>query len=92
MDNFLVWVNRDVSKLEAFASICPVPADQCMVSAFIMNFPGDTPLDCKELDPLPRPPFWHGPGCVAPNGPFATCPAQSNYPESPGTCCHASAP
>ena len=55
VDNHTVWVRGDVSKLEAFASICPVPADQFMVSAFVMNFPGATPLDCKELDKLPRP-------------------------------------
>ena len=36
--------------------MCPVPANQFMVSAFILNFPGATPLDCKELDNLPRPP------------------------------------
>ena len=56
VDNFTVWENEDIFKLEAFASICPVLADQLMVSAFIMNFPGATPLDCKELDKLPRPP------------------------------------
>ena len=54
--NFPVWVNGDMSKLEAFASMCPVPANEFMVSAFILNFPGATPLDCKELDNLPRPP------------------------------------
>ena len=57
VDNYTVWVRGDVSKLEAFASICPVPADQFMVLAFVMNFPGATPLDCKELDKLPPPPF-----------------------------------
>ena len=57
MDNFAIWVNGDVSKLEAFASICPVPANQFMVSAFILNFPWATPLGCKELDNLPRTPL-----------------------------------
>ena len=56
MDNFTVWVNGDVSKVEAFASICPVPANQFMAWACILNFPGATPLDCRELDTLPRPP------------------------------------
>ena len=56
VDNFTPWVNGDVSKLEAFASICHVPANQFMVSAFILNFPVASPLDCKELDNLPRPP------------------------------------
>ena len=54
--NFTVWGNGDVSKLESFASICPVPANQFMVLAFILNFPGATPLDCKELHNLPWPP------------------------------------
>ena len=57
VDNFTVWVNGDVSKLEAFASICRVPANEFMVSGFILNFPRATPLDCKELDNLPRPPL-----------------------------------
>ena len=48
VDNFTVWVNGDESKLEAFASICPIPANEFMVSACILNFPGATPLDCKE--------------------------------------------
>ena len=56
VDNFTVWVNVGESKLEAFASICPVSANQFMVSAFILNFPRPPPLDCKELDNLPRPP------------------------------------
>ena len=42
--------------LQAFASICPVCANHFMVSAFILNFRGATPLDCKELNNLPRPP------------------------------------
>ena len=65
VDNYTVWVRGDVSKLEAFASICPVPADQFMVSAFVMNLPGATPLDCKELDKLPRPPLAQSRLCVA---------------------------
>ena len=56
VDNFTVWVNGDVSKLEVLASISPVPANQVMVSAFILIFFGATPLDCKELDNLSRPP------------------------------------
>ena len=55
-NNFTTWVNGDVSKLEAFASICPVRANQFMVSTFILNFPRATPLDCKGLDNVPRPP------------------------------------
>ena len=38
----------EISKLEAFASICPNPADQFMVSAFAMNFPIATPLQAKD--------------------------------------------
>ena len=49
VDNYTIWVGGDVSKLEAFASICPVPANQCLLGA--------TPLDRKELDKLPRPTF-----------------------------------
>ena len=56
VDNFTVWVNGDVSKLEAFASIHPVLANEFMVSAFILKFPGASALDYKELDNLPRPP------------------------------------
>ena len=56
VDDFAAWVNGDVSTLEAFANLCPVHANQFMVSAFILNFPGATPLDSKELDNLPRPP------------------------------------
>ena len=56
MDNFTVWVNGVMSKLEAFASIYGVPANQFMVSAFILNFLGATSLDYKELGSLPRPP------------------------------------
>ena len=37
VNNYTVWVRRDVSKLEAFASICPVFADQFMMSAFVME-------------------------------------------------------
>ena len=40
----------------SMGSICPVPANHFMVSAFILNFPGATPLDWKELDNQPRPP------------------------------------
>ena len=53
VNNYNVWVRRNVSKLEAFASICPVLAYQFLVSAYR----GATPLECKELDKLPRPPF-----------------------------------
>ena len=56
VDNFAVGVTGDVSKLKAIASICPVPANQFMLSAFILNFPRATPVDCKELNNLPRPP------------------------------------
>ena len=52
VDNFTIWVNWDVSKLEAFASICPVPTNEFMVLAFILNFHAATPLDCKALDNL----------------------------------------
>ena len=56
VDNFTLRVNGDVSKLEVFANIYRVPANQFMVSIFILNFRGATSLDCKELDNLPRPP------------------------------------
>ena len=56
VDNFTARVNGDISKLQAFVSIRTVSADQFMVSAFIMNFPGATPLDCRDLDKQPRPP------------------------------------
>ena len=46
----------EISNLEAFASICPIPADQFVVSAFAMNFPTATPLEAKDLDQLPRHP------------------------------------
>ena len=55
VDNYTPWVRGDVSKLEAFASICPVRADHFTLSAFVMNFPGATRLDSKELDKLPLP-------------------------------------
>ena len=55
VDHYTLWVTGDVSKLEAFASICIVFVDQFMVSAFVMNFSGATPLECKELDKLPQP-------------------------------------
>ena len=55
VENYTVWVKSAVSKLEAFASICRVPTDQSMGSAFVMNFLRATPLDCKGLDKLPRP-------------------------------------
>ena len=73
VDNFTVWVKGDVSKLEVFGSICPVPTNEFMVSAFILNFPRATPLDCKELDNLPRPPtgtvrvVWRPMGPLPPN-------------------------
>ena len=51
--NFTVWVNGDVSKLPVFASMCPVLANQFMVSAFILTFPRATPSDCKEVDNRP---------------------------------------
>ena len=42
VDISTVWVNGGVSKLEAFAIIFPVPANQFMVSAFILISPGAT--------------------------------------------------
>ena len=54
MNHSFVWVRGNVSKLGAFASICPFPTDQFMVLAYVMNFPGATPFECKELDKLPR--------------------------------------
>ena len=57
LDNFIVWFNGDVSELEAFATMCRVPANQFMMLAFILNLFGATPLDCKELDNLPRLPI-----------------------------------
>ena len=56
VNNHAIWVKGEISKLEAFASICPIPADQFMVSAFAMNFPTATPLQAKDLDQLQRPP------------------------------------
>ena len=56
VNNHAVLVKGEISKLEAFAIICPIPADQFMVSAFAMNFPTATPLEAKDLDQLPRPP------------------------------------
>ena len=56
MNNHAIWVKGEISKLEAFASICPLPDDQFMVSAFAMNFPTATPLQAKDLDQLQRPP------------------------------------
>ena len=54
--NHAIWVKGEISKLEAFASICPIPADQFMVSAFAINFPTATPLQAKDLDQLQHPP------------------------------------
>ena len=56
MDNYAFCVRSHVFKSGAFASICPVPAEQILVPAFIMNFPGATPLDYKVLHKLPPPP------------------------------------
>ena len=56
VNNHAIWVKGEISKLEAFASICPIPGDQFMVSAFAMNFPTATPLQAKDLDQLQRPP------------------------------------
>ena len=82
LHNYTVWVRGDVSKLEAFASICPVRADQLMVLAFVMNFPGATPLDYKELDKLPHPPSGTVKVVCRPMGPFQapqSCHAQALY-------------
>ena len=56
VNNHAVSVKGESSQLEAFDSICPIPADQFMVSAFAMNFPTATPLQAKDLDQLQRPP------------------------------------
>ena len=55
-NNNALWLKGEISKLEAFASICPIPADQSMVSAFATNFLTATPLQAKDLDQLQRPP------------------------------------
>ena len=55
VNNHVVWAKGEITKLEAFASICPIPADHFMVSAFAMNFPTATPLQAKDLDQLQRP-------------------------------------
>ena len=90
VDNFTVRVNGDVSKLEAFASICPVPANQFMVSAFILNFPRATPLDRKELDNVPRPPPLAQSGLCGAQLALTTQPRHPSTPASQGTSCHAS--
>ena len=76
---------------EAFASICTVPTNQFMVSAFILNFPGATPLDCKELDNLPRPPTGTVRVVRRPLGPLPPNSASPVPQSSQGTSCHASA-
>ena len=80
--NFTVRVNGNVPKLEAFASISSVGANQSLVSAFILNFPGTTPLDCKELDNLPRPPTGTVRVARRPVGPLPRKPA-SPVPRCP---------
>ena len=42
MEHYAVWVRVDVSKLEAFASIGPILADQFLVYPCGMNFLGAT--------------------------------------------------
>ena len=56
VNNHAIWVKGEISKLEAFASICPIPADQFMVSAFAMNFP--TALGVTSSPPS-RTPYTH---------------------------------
>ena len=77
VNNHAVWVKGEISKLEAFASICPIPADQFMVSAFAMNFPTATPLEAKDLDRLPRPPSGTFTVVRRPLGPLPTTEATS---------------
>ena len=55
VDYYTVRISGDVPKLEAFASICLVPPHHFMVSGFVMNFQGATPLGCKEREKVPRP-------------------------------------
>ena len=38
VDKCTGWVNGDVSKLEAFAHLCPFPLDQFIVFAFVSSF------------------------------------------------------
>ena len=56
VNNYAVWVKGEISNMEAFAIICPIPADQFMLSAFAMNVSTTTALEAKDLDQLPRPP------------------------------------
>ena len=83
IDNCTVWVKGDVSKLEAFASIHLVPADQLMGTAFALNFPLTTPLKTKELDMLPRPPSRAHSIVRCPIGPQATSRARQAPAKGP---------
>ena len=66
VNNHAIWVKGEICKLEAFASICPILADQFMVSAFAMNFPTATPLQAKDLDQLHAPQVAPSQLCVGP--------------------------
>ena len=55
VNNHAAWVKGEISKLEAFAIICPIPPDQFMVSAFAMNFPTATPLEANATIDQPTP-------------------------------------
>ena len=65
VDKCAVWVKGDVSKLEAFTSICPVLTDELMMSAFALNFPLATPLKTKESDISSSHPLVHSQLCAA---------------------------
>ena len=77
VNNHGVWVKGEISKLEAFASICPIRTDLFMVSAFARNFPTSTPLEAKDLDQLPRPPSGTFTVVRRPLGPLPTAQATS---------------
>ena len=85
MDKYTIWVGCGFSRSEAFASICPDLAHQFMALGCVMNFPGTTPLDCKELEKLPAPHLWHI-GGVQPGGAFASHPGRSSSPKLPCSC------
>ena len=92
VDNFTVWVNGDVSKLDVFASICPVPANQFMVSAFILtSLAWGHPLGQQGARQPAKASHWHSPGSAAPNRPFTIQLRQPTTPVSQCTSCHASA-
>ena len=77
VNNHAVWVKGEIPKLEAFASICPILADQFMVSAVAMNFPIATPWEAKDLHHLPRPPSGTFTVMHRPLGPLPTTQATS---------------